>query len=93
MRFSIANEYGVSASSVYQGCVMEIFGVPYPINLISIPIGDICMIMGMDWLSRFGAMIDCKVKHVVVRTPSGVELVIYREGTRMGSGFCSTAMA
>ena len=27
LRVSIANEHGVSASSAYQGCVLEIFGV------------------------------------------------------------------
>ncbi|CAH1420926.1 unnamed protein product [Lactuca virosa] len=38
-----------------------------------------------DWLSRFGAMIDCEGQRVVVRTPSEVELVIYGEGTRLGT--------
>ena len=51
------------------------------------------MIVGMDWLSRFGAMIDCEGQRVVVRTPSGGELVVYGEGTRLGSGFCSAARA
>ena len=80
----IANEHGVSASVVYQGCVLEIFGVPYLIDLIPIHIGDVCVIVGMDWLSRFGSMIDCEGQRVVVRTPSGGELVIYGEGTRIG---------
>ena len=30
---------------------------------------------------------------MVVRTPSRGELVVYGEGTRMGSGFCSVARA
>ena len=85
---SIANEHGVSTSSVFQDCVLEIFGVPYPINLISIPMGDVCVIVGMDWLSSFGAMINSEGQRVVVQTPSGGELVIYREGTRVGSRFC-----
>ena len=51
------------------------------------------MILGMDWLSRFGSMIDCEGQRVVVRTPSGGELVIYGEGTMMGSWFCSAARA
>ena len=55
---SIANKHGVSTSVVYQGCVLEIFGVPYPIDRIPIPMGDVYVIVGMDRLSRFGAMID-----------------------------------
>ena len=66
---------------------MEIFGVPYPIDLIPIPIRDVSVLVGMDWLSRFGAMIDCEGQGVVVRTPNGGELVIYGEGTRIGSAF------
>ena len=51
--------------------------VPYSIDLIHIPMGDVCVIIGMDRLSRFGAMIDYEGQRVVVRTPS----------------FCSTARA
>ena len=81
------------ASSVYRGCTLEIFGVPFPIDLIPIPMGDVGVIVGMDWLSRFGAIIDCEVQRVVVRTPSRGELVIYGEGTRSGLGFYSAARA
>ena len=93
LRVSIANEHGVSASSVYRGCDLEIFGVSFLIYLIPIPMGDVCVIVGMDWLSRFDAMIDCEGQRVVVRNPSGGELVVYGEGTRIGSGFCSAARA
>ena len=65
-------------------CLANIWGA-YPIDLIHIPMGDICVIVGMDWLSKFGAMIDYKGQRMVVRTPSGGELVIYGEGTKIGS--------
>ncbi|CAH1438307.1 unnamed protein product [Lactuca virosa] len=55
--------------------------------------GDVCVILAMDWLIRFGAMIDCEGQHVVVQTPSGGDLIIYGDGTRLGSGFCSAARA
>ena len=32
LRVSIANEHGVSISIVYQGCILEIFMVPFPID-------------------------------------------------------------
>ena len=41
LRVSIANEHGVSASLVYQGCELEIFGVSFLIDLILIPMGDV----------------------------------------------------
>ena len=59
----------------------------FPIDLIPIPMGEVCVIVGMAWLSRFGAMINCKGQQVVVRTPSGGELIIYGEGTNWVQGF------
>ena len=43
----------------------------YLIDLIPIPIGDVYVIVRMDWLSRYGAMIHCEGQRVVVRTLSG----------------------
>ena len=93
LQLSIANEHGVSSTLVYLGCILETFGVSFPIDLIPIPMGDVCMIVGMDWLSHFGSMIDCEGQRVVARMLSGGELVICGEGTRLGLGFCSAANA
>ena len=60
LQVSIANEHEIYASSLYYDCVLEIFKVPYPIDLIPISMGDLCVIMGMNWLSRFGSIIDYK---------------------------------
>ena len=77
LRVSIANEQWVFASSIFWDCTLEIFGVFYLIDLIPIPTGDVCVIVGMDWFSRFGVIIDCEGQRVVVRTPSGGELIIF----------------
>ena len=42
LRVSITNEQGVFASLVFQGCVLEIVGVSFSVDLISIPMGDVC---------------------------------------------------
>lgn len=65
----------------------------YLIDLTPIPMGDVCMIVGMNWLSRFGVVIDCERQLVIVRTPSGGELTIYGVGTNVGLAFCSTTKA
>ena len=52
---SITNDHGIYAYRVYQCCVLDIFGVPYPIDLIPIPMGDVCVIVETDWFSKFGA--------------------------------------
>ena len=93
LRVSIADEKVICATEVLRGCVLEIFGVGFPIDLIPIAMGDVCVIVGMDWLSRFGAVIDCERQLVTIRDPRGGVLSVYGEGTRSGSAFCSAARA
>ena len=64
LRVSIADEKVICATEVLRGCVLEIFGVGFPIDLIPIAMGDVCVIVGMDWLSRFGAVIDCERQRI-----------------------------
>ena len=60
LRVSIADEHAVFATDVIRGCVLHTFGVEFPIDLLPIAMGDVCVIVGMDWLSRFGIVIDCE---------------------------------
>ena len=69
------------------------FRVEFPIDLIPITMGDVCVIVGMDWLSRFGAVIDCERQLVAIRDPSREVLSVYGKGTRYGSAFCSASRA
>ena len=48
LRVSIADERAVYATDVIRGCVLEIFGVEFPIGLVPITMRDACVIMGMD---------------------------------------------
>ena len=60
-----------------RGCVLDIFGVGFPIDLVPITMGDVCVIVGMDWLSRFRAMIDFERQLVTIRDPSRGVLTTY----------------
>ena len=93
MRVSIVEKHAVFAAGVFPGCVLEIFGVEFPIDLVLIAMSDVCVIVGMDWLSRFRVVIDCEHQFVTIREPSGGVLTVYGEGTRYGSAFCSAARA
>ena len=73
--------------------MLEIFSVDLHIDLVSIAMGDVFVIVCMDWLSRFGAVIDCERQMVTIREPSGGVLTMYDEGTRFGLAFCSSASA
>lgn len=93
LKVDISVDITVLVIEVYRDCVVEIFGVGFPIDLIPIAVRDVCVVAGMDWLSRFGALIDCKNQLVTIRDPNGGVLTIYREGTMVGSSFYSAARA
>jgi hypothetical protein len=47
----------------------------YPTRNKHIPLKDIAVILGMDWLEENGAQIDCKEKTVSLRNPGGGRIV------------------
>ena len=65
-------------------CIRD-FGVEFPIDLVSMAMGDACVIVGIDWLSRFGVVIDYELQIVTIRNPSRGVLSVYGKGTRSGS--------
>ena len=48
LRVSIDDEHAVFATDVFRDCVLEIFGAEFPIDLVTIKMGDVCVIVGMD---------------------------------------------
>lgn len=56
----IVDDRLVSASSVHQGCVLNLFCERYSIDLVSIPLRGLKVIVGMDRLVPNGALIDCE---------------------------------
>lgn len=73
--------------------VLEIFSARFPINLIPNLMGDVCVIMGFNWLSRFRALIGCDWQTVVIYTPSKGELTMYGESSKVRLTFCSISRA
>jgi hypothetical protein len=51
--------------------VHMICGNEYFADLYVIPMTDIAVILGMDWLSNHGAHIDCGENTVPIREPGG----------------------
>ena len=39
------------ATDDIRGCILEIFGMEFLIDLVPIAMGDVCVIVGIDWLS------------------------------------------
>jgi hypothetical protein len=57
--------------------VITICGCPYFADLYVLPLKNIEVVLGMDWMSDHGAHIDCEKKTVSIRKPGG-ERIIYQ---------------
>ncbi|GKB74151.1 putative reverse transcriptase domain-containing protein [Tanacetum coccineum] len=61
---------------VLKGCTLGLLGHPFDIDLMPIELGCFDVIIGMDWLAKYHALIICDEK--VVRIPYGDEVLIIR---------------
>src|SRR5581483_11393186 len=78
---------------VYRGCIIDIFGVQFSINLIPVPMNGIDVIVGIDWMFPNRATTDVAGQLVRIQNPSGGELIVHGKGRRMHTLFCSVAKA
>jgi len=62
-------------NSVFLGCQLKIKDVILEAELIPLPLIDLDVILGMDWLSSHHAILDCHEKLVIFRRPGFSELV------------------
>ncbi|GJQ97355.1 putative reverse transcriptase domain-containing protein [Tanacetum coccineum] len=68
---------------VLRGCTLGLLGHPFDIDLMPVELGSFDVIIGMDWLAKYHALIVCDEK--VVRIPYGNEVLIIR-----GDNYSST---
>ena len=65
----------VVASQVCIGCPLIVEGHESKVNLICLPLKDLDVILGMDWLAANRVLIDCGLKQLVFPDPADMELV------------------
>ncbi|GKA02098.1 putative reverse transcriptase domain-containing protein [Tanacetum coccineum] len=61
---------------VLRGCTVILLGHPFYIDLMPVKLGSFDIIIGMDWLAKYHALIVCDEK--VFRIPYGDEVLIIR---------------
>ncbi|GJS84991.1 putative reverse transcriptase domain-containing protein [Tanacetum coccineum] len=71
---------------VLRGCTLGLLGHPFDLDLIPVELGSFDVIIGMDWLAKYHALIVCNEK--VVRIPYGNEVLIIR-GDHCDNGITS----
>nr|GEX86923.1 putative reverse transcriptase domain-containing protein [Tanacetum cinerariifolium] len=61
---------------VLKGCTLGLLGHPFDIDLMPVELGSFDVVIGMDWLAKYHALIVCDEK--VVCIPYGNEVLIIR---------------
>ena len=59
--------HSVNVNRVYKNCPIVIHDRKFSADLIALPFCEYDMILGMDWLSKYRAIVDCDKKSMVLR--------------------------
>ena len=65
----------VRTSSLCARCPVEVEGRRYKVNLICLPLQELEVILGMDWLSANRILIDCREKRLLFPNSGESELL------------------
>jgi hypothetical protein len=65
----------ISSTLVCPGCSIFLVDEAFVANLVVIPLESFDVILGMDWLSQYQAVISCFWKAVSLQAPSGREVI------------------
>ena len=83
----------VIVNRVYRDCPIRIRAYEFLGDLIELSFREFDVILGMDWLSQHQVVVDCRMKRVTLRTPSGEEVTFIGERSNHLSNVISTATA
>ncbi|GJS19173.1 putative reverse transcriptase domain-containing protein [Tanacetum coccineum] len=72
----LANGKIIIVNTIIWGCTLNILNHPFNIDLMPVELGSFDIIISMDWLVKYYAVIVCDEK--IVRIPFGNEILIVR---------------
>lgn len=79
----------VHCNKIFKGLPLKIGEAIFPSDLIEFNLGDLDVILGMDWLSLYKAKIDCEMQRVQLSDPLGKKVSYRRLGKPKGFGIIS----
>ncbi|GKC70923.1 putative reverse transcriptase domain-containing protein, partial [Tanacetum coccineum] len=75
----------IGINTIIRGCTLNLLNHPFSINLMPVELISFDVIVGMDWLEKYHAVIDCAKK--IVRIPWGNEtLIVHGDGSNQRNG-------
>ena len=85
--------HSVNVNRVYKNCPIVIHDRKFSADPIDFPFREYDLILGMDWLSKHQAIVDCDKKSMVLKCPDQSRMIVH--GIRFGplSNVISTMQA
>ncbi|KAA3470451.1 DNA/RNA polymerases superfamily protein [Gossypium australe] len=68
--------HSVVVNKLYRDVPLELQGVVFVADLMELPFGEFDLILGMDWLVKYQARLDCAAKRMVLKTAEDDEVVM-----------------
>ena len=59
----------ITTSEICKSCIVEVYGKKLEADLFVLDTGGYNVILGMSWLSKHHAVIDCRDKSITFRIP------------------------
>ncbi|XP_075515447.1 uncharacterized protein LOC142550094 [Primulina tabacum] len=76
-RIATPTSRAIETHEIYRDCKISISDQTFSAELIQLIMVDFDIILGMDWLARNSAIVDCKGKRVKLQTPDQEEVVFH----------------
>ncbi|XP_073017461.1 uncharacterized protein [Primulina eburnea] len=73
-RIATPTSRAIETDEIYRDCKISISDQTFSADLIQLIMVDFDVILGMDWLARNNAVVDCKGNRVKLRTPDQEEV-------------------
>ena len=67
---------------MYKKCPLKVHDREFSVDLIALPFYEFDLILGMDWLSKHWAIVDCNKKIVMLKCSNLSEVTV--QGIRSG---------
>ena len=78
---------------VYKNCPLKVHDRAFSVDLISFPFHEFDLILGMDWLSKHQAIVDCDKKTVVLKCFDLSEVTVHGIRSKSESNVISAMQA
>ena len=61
---------------MYKNCLL-VYDREFPVDLIALPFHEFDLILGMNWLSKHQAIVDCDKKTVLLKCSDLLEVTVH----------------